>query len=142
MTGFQQHQVYAESVNASVNASVKKVLQINASLTINHQQEFVNAPFILIEGEPSTLAEEGLGGYKVEMIAHRNTDGSYTVQNKVYNYTKSGYNLLGIRPLTLLPHRVEQFEFESTSAGPVLLSAEIVQQAEFNADDQFGQAIR
>ena len=71
------------TVSADVN---KQVLQVDASLSIEQQVEFEKAPFVLLEGEPSTLAEEGLGGYKVELIAKVNQDQSYTLYSKIYNY--------------------------------------------------------
>lgn len=123
--------------------SLKKVLQVNASLSIGQQVEFENAPFILLEGEPSTLAEEGLGGYKVEIIAERNQNQSHTLYSKVYNYTKSGYQLLGMPSIKLKYRSRGRIEFVSETAGSVILQLEIVEQADMETDSRnFGQAIR
>jgi hypothetical protein len=123
--------------------SLKKVLQVNASLSIGQQVEFENAPFILLEGEPSTLAEEGLGGYKVEIIAERNQNQSHTLYSKVYNYTKSGYQLLGMPSIKLKYRSLGSIEFVSETAGSVILQLEIVEQADMQTDSRnFGQAIR
>jgi hypothetical protein len=123
--------------------SLKKVLQVNASLSIGQQVEFENAPFILLEGEPSTLAEEGLGGYKVEIIAERNQNQSHTLYSKVYNYTKSGYQLLGMPSIKLKYRSRGSIEFVSETAGSVTLQLEIVEQADMQTDSRnFGQAIR
>ena len=123
--------------------SLKKVLQVNASLSIGQQVEFENAPFILLEGEPSTLAEEGLGGYKVEIIAERNQNQSHTLYSKIYNYTKSGYQLLGMPSIKLKYRSRGRIEFVSETAGSVILQLEIVEQADMETDSRnFGQAIR
>ena len=123
--------------------SLKKVLQVNASLSIGQQVEFENAPFILLEGEPSTLAEEGLGGYKVEIIAERNQNQSHTLYSKVYNYTKSGYQLLGMPSIKLKYRSRGRIEFVSETAGSVILQLEIVEQEDMETDSRnFGQAIR
>ncbi|NRA23104.1 MAG: hypothetical protein HRU08_01220 [Oleispira sp.] len=131
--------------------SLKKVLQVNASLSIGQQVEFENAPFILLEGEPSTLAEEGLGGYKVEIIAERNQNQSHThthththtLYSKVYNYTKSGYQLLGMPSIKLKYRSRGRIDFVSETAGSVILQLEIVEQADMETDSRnFGQAIR
>lgn len=123
--------------------SGQAVLQVDASLSINHQIEFSQAPFILLEGEPSTLAEEGLGGYKVEMLAQVNVDGSYAVTSKIYNYIRSGYNLLAIKTLSLRLNESDRFSIESKSAGPVSMTVEIVKQAQLSSSSsEFGQAIR
>ena len=123
--------------------SLKKVLQVNASLSIGQQVEFENAPFILLEGEPSTLAEEGLGGYKVEIIAERNQNQSHALYSKVYNYTKSGYQLLGMPSIKLKYRSRGRIEFVSETAGSVILQLEIVEQADMETDSRnFGQAIR
>jgi hypothetical protein len=127
-------------VSADVN---KKVLQVNASLSIAQQAEFEKAPFILLEGEPSTLAEEGLGGYKVELIAKQNQDQSYTLYSKIYNYTKSGYTLLGAPSIKLEYQSLGIMEFESDTAGPVLLQVEIVKQTDMDAEALgFDQIVR
>lgn len=123
--------------------SLIKVLQVNASLSIGQNVEFENAPFILLEGEPSTLAEEGLGGYKVELVAERNQDQSHTLYSKVYNYTKSGYQLLGTPSVKLSYRSMDRIEFISETAGPVILQLEIVEQADMQTDSSdFGQVIR
>jgi len=122
---------------------VKKVLQVDASLSIAQQVEFEKAPFVLLEGEPSTLAEEGLGGYKVELIAASNQDKSYTLYSKIYNYTKSGYTLLGTPSIKLEYQSLGLIEFESEAAGPVSLQVEIVRQAEMNTEElSFDQMVR
>lgn len=127
--------VYADSGQA--------VLQVDASLTINHQIEFSQAPFILLEGEPSTLAEEGLGGYKVEMLAQANVDGSYAVTSKIYNYIRSGYKLLAIKTLNLRLNESGNLNIESKSAGPVSMAIKIVKQAQLSSDSsKFGQSVR
>ena len=121
----------------------KKVLQVDASLSIAQQVEFEKAPFVLLEGEPSTLAEEGLGGYKVELIAELNQDKSYTLYSKIYNYTKSGYTLLGTPSLKLEYQSLGLIEFESDTAGTVVLQIEIVRQAEMNTEElSFDQLVR
>jgi hypothetical protein len=120
------------TVSADVN---KQVLQVDASLSIEQQVEFEKAPFVLLEGEPSTLAEEGLGGYKVELIAKVNQDQSYTLYSKIYNYTKSGYNLLGSPSIKLEYQSLGLIEFESKTAGSVSLQVEIVKQAEMNTEE-------
>lgn len=120
-------------INASADMT-KKVLQVDAALSIAQQVEFKNAPFILLEGEPSTLAEEGLGGYKVELIAHSNKDQSYHLYSKIYNYTKSGYNLLGTPSIKLQYQSLGIIEFESKTAGTIVLEVEIVKEAEMNVD--------
>lgn len=123
--------------------SGQAVLQVDASLTINHQVEFSQAPFILLEGEPSTLAEEGLGGYKVEMLAQANVDGSYAVTSKIYNYIRSGYNLLAIKTLNLRLNESGNLNIESKSAGPVSMAIKIVKQAQLSSDSsKFGQSVR
>ncbi len=122
---------------------VKKVLQVDASLSIAQQVEFEKAPFVLLEGEPSTLAEEGLGGYKVELIAASNQDKSYTLYSKIYNYTKSGYTLLGTPSIKLEYQSLGLIEFESEAAGAVSLQVEIVRQAEMNTEAlSFDQMVR
>ena len=121
----------------------KKVLQVDASLAISQQVEFEAAPFVLLEDEPSTLAEEGLGGYKVELIAQLNQDKSYTLYSKIYNYTKSGYTLLGTPSIKLEYQSVGTIEFVSETAGPVTLQLEIVKQASMTTDTSgFGESIR
>jgi len=121
----------------------KKVLQVDASLSIAQQIEFEKAPFVLLEGEPSTLAEEGLGGYKVELIAESNQDKSYTLYSKIYNYTKSGYTLLGTPSIKLEYQSLGLIEFESDTAGTVVLQIEIVRQAEMNTEAlSFDQMVR
>lgn len=130
----------AATASADVN---KKVLQVDASLSIAQQVEFEKAPFILLEGEPSTLAEEGLGGYKVELIAQQNQDQSYTLYSKIYNYTKSGYTLLGMPSIKLEYQSLGIMEFESDAAGPVLLQVEIVRQTDMDAEALgFDQVVR
>lgn len=130
----------AATASADVN---KKVLQVDASLSIAQQVEFEKAPFILLEGEPSTLAEEGLGGYKVELIAQQNQDQSYTLYSKIYNYTKSGYTLLGMPSIKLEYQSLGIMEFESDAAGPVLLQVEIVRQTDMDAEALgFDQIVR
>lgn len=122
---------------------VKKVLQVDVSLSIAQQIEFEKAPFVLLEGEPSSLAEEGLGGYKVELIAALNQDKSYTLYSKIYNYTKSGYTLLGTPSIKLEYQSLGLIEFESETAGTVVLQIEIVRQAEMNTEAlNFDQAVR
>lgn len=127
-----------------VSADVsKKVLQVDASLSIAQQVEFEKAPFILLEGDPSTLAEEGLGGYKVELTATRNADQSYTLYSKIYNYTKSGYALLGTPSIKLEYQLLGIIEFESDTAGEVRLQVELVKQVDMNSEALgFDQVIR
>jgi len=128
------------SVSAEAN---KKVLQVDASLSFAQQLEFEKVPFILLEGEPSTLSEEGLGGYKVELIAESNQDKSYTLYSKIYNYTKSGYTLLGTPSIKLEYQSLGLIEFESDTAGTVVLQIEIVRQAEMNTEElSFDQMVR
>ncbi|MBL4663645.1 MAG: hypothetical protein JKY22_08855 [Flavobacteriaceae bacterium] len=136
--------IYGVLALITVSADVsKKVLQVDASLSIAEQVEFEKAPFILLEGEPSTLAEEGLGGYKVELIAQLNQDQSYTLYSKIYNYTKSGYTLLGTPSIKLKYQSLGLIEFESEVAGPVSLQVEIVKQAEMSTDELgFDQMVR
>lgn len=132
--------IFAFNANA---ADQKMVLQVDASLAINQQVEFGSAPFVLLEGEPSTLAEEGLGGYKVELLAERNQDKSYTVFSKIYNYTKSGYTLLGVPSLKLEYQTLGVINFESETAGAVVLELEIVKRAAMTVDtSDFGNSIR
>ncbi len=120
-----------------------KVLQVDASLSIGQQVEFEDVPFILLEGESSTLAEEGLGGYKVELVAERNQDQSHTLYSKIYNYTKSGYQLLGTPSVRLSFRSMGSIEFVSETAGAVNLQLEIVKQADMQTDSSdFGQTIR
>lgn len=119
------------------------VLQVDGSLSINQQIEFEGAPFVLLENEPSTLAEEGLGGYKVELTARQNQDQSYTLYSRIYTYTKSGYTLLGTPSIRLEQQSLGSIEFVSDIAGPVVLQLEIVQQAIMNTDTSgFGNAVR
>lgn len=121
----------------------KKVLQVDASLSIAQQVEFEKAPFVLLEGEPSTLAEEGLGGYKVELIAAANQDKSYTLYSKIYNYTKSGYTLLGTPSIKLEVQSLGFIEFESETAGTINLQVEIVRQTEMSTEALgFDQRVR
>jgi len=128
------------TVSADVN---KRVLQVDASLSIAQQVEFENAPFVLLEGEPSTLAEEGLGGYKVELIAQMDSDQSYILHSKIYNYTKSGYNLLGAESIKLQYQSLGKVAFESKAFGSVLLQLKIVRQAEMPMDtENFGESVR
>ncbi len=128
------------AVSADMN---KRVLQVDASLSIAQQVEFEDAPFVLLEGEPSTLAEEGLGGYKVELIAQVNSDQSYTLYSKIYNYTKSGYNFLGTESIKVQYQSLGKIEFESEAFGLVALQVEVVKQAEMQMDtDNFGEAVR
>lgn len=136
--------IYGVLALITVSADVsKKVLQVDASLSIAEQVEFEKAPFVLLEGEPSTLAEEGLGGYKVELIAQLNQDQSYTLYSKIYNYTKSGYTLLGTPSIKLKYQSLGLIEFESEVAGPVSLQVEIVKQAEMSTDELgFDQMVR
>ncbi|MBL4796380.1 MAG: hypothetical protein JKY50_03080 [Oleispira sp.] len=136
--------IYGVLALITVSADViKKVLQVDASLSIAQQVEFEKAPFVLLEGEPSTLAEEGLGGYKVELIAQLNQDQSYTLYSKIYNYTKSGYNLLGTPSIKLKYQSLGLIEFESEVAGLVSLQVEIVKQAEMNTEELgFDQMVR
>jgi hypothetical protein len=120
-----------------------QVLQVDASLAINQQVEFETAPFVLLEGEPSTLAEEGLGGYKVELTANRNLDKSFTLYSKIYNYTKSGYTLLGTPSIKLEYQTAGTIEFSSETAGSVILQLEIVKQASMTTNtSDFGESIR
>lgn len=121
----------------------KLVLQVDGSLSINQQVEFEEAPFVLLENEPSTLAEEGLGGYKVELTAERNQDQSFTVFSRIYTYTKSGYTLLGTPSIKLEYQSLGTIEFVSEVSGPVLLQLEIVKKAEMTTDTSvFGEGIR
>jgi len=121
----------------------KAVLQVDANLAINQQVEFEAAPFVLLEGEPSTLAEEGLGGYKVELTANRNLDKSFTLYSKIYNYTKSGYTLLGTPSIKLEYQTAGTIEFASETAGSVILQLEIVKQASMTTNtSDFGESIR
>jgi hypothetical protein len=130
------NQGYADEVFA-------KVLQVNASLAINQNIEFEVAPFVLLEGESSTLAEEGLGGYKVELTANSNQDKSYTFFSKIYSYTKSGYTLLGTPSIKLEYQSAGTIQFVSDIAGPVTLQLEIVKQALMTTDtSDFGENIR
>lgn len=120
-----------------------QVLQVDASLSINEQVEFEAVPFVLLEGESSTLAEEGLGGYKVELTANSNQDKSYTLFSKIYSYTKSGYTLLGTPSIKLEYQSAGTIQFVSDSAGPVTLQLEIVKQALMTTDtSDFGENIR
>jgi len=120
-----------------------QVLQVDASLAINEQVEFEAAPFVLLEGESSTLIEEGLGGYKVELTASSNLDKSFTLYSKIYNYTKSGYTLLGTPSIKLEYQSAGTIEFVSETAGPVTLQLEIVKQALMTTDtSDFGENIR
>jgi hypothetical protein len=133
---FMVNQGYAAEVFA-------KVLQVNASLAINQNIEFEVAPFVLLEGESSTLAEEGLGGYKVELTANSNQDKSFTLFSKIYSYTKSGYTLLGTPSIKLEYHSAGTIQFVSEIAGPVTLQLEIVKQALMTTDtSDFGENIR
>ena len=128
------------AVSADMN---KRVLQVDASLSIAQQVEFEDAPFVLLEGEPSTLAEEGLGGYKVELIAQVNSDQSYTLYSKIYNYTKSGYNFLGTESIKVQYQSLGKIEFESEAFGLVLLQVEVVKQAYMTTDtERFGESVR
>jgi hypothetical protein len=125
---------YGLFAQVTVSAEVaKKVLQVDASLSIAQHIEFEKAPFVLLEGESSTLAEEGLGGYKVELIAQLNQDKSYTLYSKVYNYTKSGYTLLGSASIKLKFQSIGVIRFESDTAGEVSLQLEIVKQADMSS---------
>lgn len=127
----------------SYSACALDVLQINGSLTIGSEQEFVNAPFVVVEGDSSTLAEEGLGGYKVVLVAKPNIDASYTVQSKIYNYTREGYTLLGTPSIKLEMNSPGRIEFQSEKAGPVSLQLEIVEKAQVTQDlSNFGQPVR
>lgn len=136
--------IYGVLALITVSADVsKKVLQVDASLSIAEQVEFEKAPFVLLEGEPSTLAEEGLGGYKVELMAKVNQDQSYTLYSKIYNYTNAGYILLGTPIIKLEYHSVGTIEFVSETAGPVTLELEIVKQASMTTDSSnFGESVR
>lgn len=119
------------------------VLQINGSLTINNVQEFVQAPFVVVEGDSSTLEEEGLGGYKVILEASSNIDASYTIYSKIYNYTLEGYTLLGTPSIKLEMNSPGMVQFESEKAGPVSLQLEIVEKAQVTQDlTNFGQPVR
>ena len=131
-------------VTPTVLAEIHKtVLQVDASLSIAQQVEFEKAPFVLLEGESSTLTEEGLGGYKVELIAQLNKDKSYTLLSKIYNYTKAGYILLGTPSIKLEYQTLGLIEFESETAGVVSLQVEIVKQALMTTDStNFGNSIR
>jgi hypothetical protein len=121
----------------------KLVLQVDGSLSINQQVEFEKAPFVLLENEPSTLAEEGLGGYKVELTAERNQDESFTVFSKIYTYTKSGYTLLGTPSIKLEYQSLGTIEFVSEVSGPVIFQLEIVKKAEMTTDtSDFGDNVR
>lgn len=136
--------IYSTFAFVSVFADVsKKVWQVDTSLSIAQQVEFRKAPFVLLEGEPSTLAEEGLGGYKVELTAELNKDQSYTVYTKIYNYTKSGYTLLGAPSIKLEYQTLGLIEFESETAGTVVLQVEVVKEAEVSAEALgFDQRVR
>jgi hypothetical protein len=124
-------------------ADQKMVLQVDASLSINQLVEFATAPFVLLEGDPSTLAEEGLGGYKVELTANSNQDKSYTLFSKIYSYTKSGYTLLGTPSIKLEYQSAGTIQFVSDIAGPVTLQLEIVKQALMTSDtSDFGESVR
>jgi hypothetical protein len=128
------------TVSAEAN---KKVLQVDASLSFAQQLEFEKVPFILLEGEPSTLSEEGLGGYKVELLAYANQDKTFTLSSKIYKYTKSGYTLLGTPSIKLKYQVLGLIEFESASVGHIELQVEIVKLAEMATDnDGFGEAVR
>ena len=135
---------YGLFATSTVLAEVNKtVLQVDASLLIAQQVEFEKAPFVLLEGEPSTLTEEGLGGYKVELIAQLNKDKSYTLSSKIYNYTKAGYVLLGTPSIKLEYQTLGLIEFESDTAGVISLQVEIVKQALMTTDStDFGNSIR
>ena len=136
--------LYGLLAQVTVSAEVtKKGLQVDASLSIAQQVEFEKAPFVLLEGEPSTLAEEGLGGYKVELIAQLNQDQSYTLYSKIYNYTKSGYTLLGSPSIKLKYQSLGLIQFESVAAGEVRLEIEIVKQVDMSSEElSFDQMIR
>jgi len=128
------------TVSAEAN---KQVMQVDASLSFAQQLEFEKVPFILLEGEPSTLSEEGLGGYKVELLAYTNQDKTFTLNSKIYKYTKSGYTLLGTPSIKLKYQVLGLIELESASAGHIELQVEIVKQAEMATDsDGFGEAVR
>jgi hypothetical protein len=129
-------------IAASADVS-KKVLQVDTSLSIAQNIEFEKAPFVLLEGEISTLAEEGLGGYKVELMAKLNQDKSYTLYSKIYNYTKAGYTFLGAPSIKLEYQSLGLIEFESQAAGLVSLQVEVVKQAEMNTEElSFDQLVR
>jgi hypothetical protein len=127
----------------TVSVLALDVLQIFGSLSINDEQEFSNAPFVVLEGEPSTLAEEGLGGYKVVLKAESNVDASYTIYSKIYNYTREGYTLLGTPSIKLEMNSPRTMSFQSEKAGLVSLQLEILEKAEVTQDlSNFGQPIR
>ena len=128
---------------ASTHVYALDVLQIDGTLIINNEYEFSSAPFVVVEGQPSTLEEEGLGGYKVELTAQSNIDDSYTIYSKVYNYTLQGYTLLGTPSIKLEMNSPGQIAFESEKAGPVVLTLEAVKRAEVTEDiSGFGQPVR
>ena len=127
----------------SYSAYALDVLQINGSLNIGSEQEFSNAPFVVVEGDSSTLEEEGLGGYKVTLVAEPNIDASYTVYSKIYNYTLQGYTLLGTPSIKLEMNSPGTMSFQSEKAGFVSLQLEIVEKAEVTQDiSNFGQPVR
>lgn len=127
-----------------VSAEAKKmVIQVDASLSFAQEVEFEKAPFVLLEGESSTLAEEGLGGYKVELLAQVNQDQTFTLYSKVYKYTKSGYTLLGTPSIKLEYQVLALLEFESEIAGQVVLQVKVVRQAEMTMSTKdFGDSVR
>jgi len=128
---------------SSASALAIDVLQINGSLMINNELEFSQAPFVVVEGDSSTLEEEGLGGYKVVLVAEPNIDASYTISSKIYNYTLKGYTLLGTPSIKLEMNSPGRIEFQSEKAGPVSLQLEIVEKAQVTQDlSNFGQPIR
>lgn len=136
--------LYSLLAQITVAADVsKKVLQVDASLSIAQHVHFEKAPFVLLEGESSTLAEEGLGGYKVELIAQLNQNQSYTLYSKIYAYTEAGYTLLGKPSIKLKYQTLGLIEFESKTSGIVSLQVEIVKQAKMMTDaGSFGEPVR
>ena len=130
-------------LSASILANAADVLQINGTLIINDSEEFTNAPFVVLEDETSTLEEEGLGGYRVELSASSNIDESYTVYSKIYTYTQEGFTLLGGPSIKLEINNPGKIHFESEKAGPVQLALEIVRKEELTEDiSDFGQPVR
>lgn len=128
------------SVSAEPN---QMVFQVDASLSFGQNVQFTKAPFVLLEGEPSTLAEEGIGGHKVELIVKSNGENVYTLQSRIFNYTKSGYSLLGSRNLKLRYEEVGELEFEIEAVGQVFFQAEIVKRAKMKTNtEEFAKPIR
>jgi hypothetical protein len=128
------------SVSAEPN---QMVFQVDASLSFGEKVQFTKAPFVLLEGEPSTLAEEGIGGHKVELVVKSNGENVYTLQSRIFNYTKSGFNLLGSRNLKLRYEDLGELEFKVEPVGRVAFQAKIVKRAMMTIDsNEFNRVVR